>query len=185
MSRIVILSGSPSASSHTDRALQHIGHLIRAQGYEIVFLSVRDFSPTAICRGHYDSVEIKALTGKLQEAAGVVIGSPVYKAAYTGVLKALLDLLPEAVLEGTPILPIMVGGSSKHLLAIEYAFKPLLEELKGEPLQGVYLLDRQIDKTSFPAIREEEIRQRIQKQVDRFVKKLYGKKSAAVRSEAK
>jgi FMN reductase len=40
----------------------------------------------------------------------------------------------------------MTGGSPAHLLAIDYALKPLIANLKGEPLQGVYLCDHHINK---------------------------------------
>jgi hypothetical protein len=36
----------------------------------------------------------------------VVIASPIYKAAYPGALKALLDLLPQATLAGKIALPL-------------------------------------------------------------------------------
>ena len=83
----------------------------------------------------------------IKQADGLIIGSPVYKASYTGVLKSLLDLLPEGALKNKPVLPIMVGGSSRHLLAIDYSLNPLIAILKGQPLQGLYFTDSEIDKS--------------------------------------
>ncbi|RYM05558.1 FMN reductase (NADPH) [Sporolactobacillus sp. THM7-7] len=171
MNQIVILSGSPSSASRTEAVLRELGRLLGDRGFHVVHFSVSDFNPVTLCRGHYDSKEIQTLTHRLKEAAGVVIGSPVYKASYSGVLKGLLDLLPEDTLEGKPVLPIMTGGSGKHLLAIEYALKPLLAELKGEPLQGVYLLDKQIDRTSLPVIHDAVLLERIHKQLEQFIQK--------------
>lgn len=171
MDPIVTLSGSPSSTSRTETVLHQMNRLLLRLGFEVQNFSVRDIHPETLCQAHSDHEEIRALVQCLRQASGVVIGSPVYKASYTGVLKALLDLLPEDVLDGKPVLPIMVGGSSKHLLAIEYAFKPLLNELKGEPLQGLYVLDRQVDRTT-PSIHDEEILQRMNGQLEQFIKKI-------------
>jgi FMN reductase len=65
-------------------------------------------------------------TQELKGASGVIIVSPVYKAAYSGALKTLLDLLPQDILKDKPVFPLMVGGSGAHLLAIDYSLKPLL-----------------------------------------------------------
>ena len=70
-----------------------------------------------------------------------------YKAAYTGILKAFLDLLPQKALVGKPILPIATGGTLAHLLAIDYALNPVLGVLGATHiLQGVYLVDAQFQR---------------------------------------
>ncbi len=56
----------------------------------------------------------------------MVIGTPVYKAAYSGLLKSLLDLLPQYALAGKTVLPLATGGSTAHVLAIDYALRPVL-----------------------------------------------------------
>ena len=100
----------------------------------------------------------------------MVIGSPVYKASYTGVLKSLMDLLPEGALKNKPVLPIMVGGSHRHLLAIDYALNPLIAILKGQPLQGLYFVDSEIDKTNeAEPVKDAELLERIENQVNELV----------------
>ncbi|WP_077620706.1 NADPH-dependent FMN reductase [Bacillus sinesaloumensis] len=146
MSEIILLSGSPSEYSRTDLVLQYAGTKLKQEGYSITHVSVRDIPADDIFNLRFDSPALKELTLLIQGADGVIVGSPVYKAAYTGVLKALLDLLPQDVLAGKTVLPIMTGGSPAHLLAIEYSLKPLLSALKGQSQQGVYFQDCQIDK---------------------------------------
>ncbi|MFD2617222.1 NADPH-dependent FMN reductase [Terrilactibacillus laevilacticus] len=165
MRQIVILSGSPAERSRSDRALDQFREIAMDQGYTVQFFSVRDVSPEALFYTRFNDPEVVAIGNALRAADGVIIGSPVYKASYTGIFKALIDLLPEDVLKDTPVLPIMVGGSSKHLLAIEFALKPLLATLKAELLQGVYILDTQIDKIKTPAIQDSTLMDRIQDQM--------------------
>lgn len=50
----------------------------------------------------------------------MIIATPIYKAAYTGVLKVFLDLLPTNALAGKIILPIGTGATPAHLLALDY-----------------------------------------------------------------
>ncbi|MBV8882973.1 MAG: NAD(P)H-dependent oxidoreductase, partial [Chroococcidiopsidaceae cyanobacterium CP_BM_RX_35] len=86
-----------------------------------------------------------------------------YKAAYTGLLKAFLDLLPQEALRGKAVLPIATGGTIAHLLAIDYALKPVLSELKARHvLGGVYALDKQLQlQADGSLLVDEEIDQRL------------------------
>lgn len=171
MSEIIILSGSPSKESRSELVLKHLGTLLNEQGFSITHLSVRDVPQQDLFEGRFDSPAISEISTLIHNSRGVIVGSPVYKAAYSGVLKALIDLLPQDVLQDTPVLPLMTGGSSAHLLALEYTLKPLLASLKGQNLKGVYLVDSQIDKTNPDRpISEEEVELRLKKQLDYFLK---------------
>ncbi|WP_175400395.1 NAD(P)H-dependent oxidoreductase, partial [Streptomyces prasinopilosus] len=78
-------------------------------------------------------------------ADGVVVGTPVYKASYSGVLKALLDLLPQYALAGKTVLPLATGGSIAHVLAIDYALRPVLSSMGAAHIvQGRFILDEDI-----------------------------------------
>src|SRR3954471_17181518 len=119
MSDIVILSGSPAIPSRTDISLKHIQSLVEKEGFTTAYFSITDFSADDLFQGKYNSEDILKLSERIQAARGIIIGSPVYKASYTGVLKALIDLLPEGAFKNKPVLPIMIGGSNRHLLAID------------------------------------------------------------------
>lgn len=110
--------------------------------------------------GNFNSPEVNDIARIIENAKGVIVGSPVYKASYSGVLKSLFDILPQDVLKNTPVLPVMSGGSISHLLALEYALKPLISTLKGTTLKGVYYLDSQVDKTSVAPIQDADLIQR-------------------------
>ncbi|WP_057912930.1 NADPH-dependent FMN reductase [Peribacillus muralis] len=170
MKDIVILSGSPAIPSRTDISLKHIQVLVEKEGFSTAYYSITDFSADDLFQGRYNSGEISKLAENISKARGIIIGSPVYKASYTGVLKALIDLLPENAFKGKPVLPIMIGGSHRHLLAIDYALKPLISILKGEPLQGIYFVDKEIDKTAPEnPIHDLNLIDRVQGQVQEFV----------------
>jgi FMN reductase len=112
--------------------------------------------------GRYDSPNLEQPKALLEKADGVIIATPIYKAAYTGVLKAFLDLLPQKALLGKVILPIATGGTLAHLLAIDYALKPVLSELGARHLLGgVYAVDKQIQSLADGTQLDEEIDQRL------------------------
>ncbi len=88
-----------------------------------------------------------------------------YKASFAGALKTLLDLLPERALANKAVLPLASGGSAAHMLALDYALKPVLAALKAqEILHGVYAVDRQIAyaEGNQPARLDDELRERLE-----------------------
>lgn len=172
MSQIVIVSGSPSAMSRSDRILYYLGNLIEAQGYSIKYISVKDIHAEDLLFANFNSPIIQEIAITLEHAVGVIVGSPVYKASYTGVLKALFDILPQDILQDKFVLPIMTGGSSSHLLALEYALKPLLATVKGHTLKGLYYQDSDIDKTVNPMIVNKDMLERTKKQLEYFLEKI-------------
>ncbi|SDB84112.1 FMN reductase [Pelagirhabdus alkalitolerans] len=181
MGEIVILSGSPSETSRSDAVLRYMGSWLRKEGFTIKHISIKDVQVEVLFNGDYQHDDIQSIASLLQTAKGVVVGSPVYKAAYTGVLKALLDILPQDVLKDTPVFPVMTGGSHSHVLAIEYTLKPVLATLKGESIQGVYLSDDQVDKQQIEQpITDELIIKRIKHQLALFVEKVNAKHSVTI-----
>lgn len=166
--RIVILSGSPLEDSRTDYVLKYLGDLLSGKGVIIQHISVRDVPPADLVYCDFGSPVIQDITQSIQKADGVIVGSPVYKAAYAGVLKSLIDLMPQDVLEGKPVLPLMTGGTKSHLLALEYTLKPLLATLKGHTLKGIYLVDSEISREHKQPVLDLTTHERMLKQVDYF-----------------
>lgn len=171
MSEIVTISGSPSIESRSTIVLNHLKHKLERDGHTVKEISVLDVDPKVLIYAEYSHPSLREITESIQKADGVIIASPVYKAAYSGVLKTLLDLLPQDVLKDKPVFPLMIGGSQAHLLAIDYSLKPLLAALHAQTiLRGVYLTDSQIDKTNpLEPIIQEDLEERINNQLQQFV----------------
>ncbi|MCM3741740.1 NADPH-dependent FMN reductase [Oceanobacillus luteolus] len=172
MGRIVIVSGSPSSLSRSERILYYLGDLAMQEGFSVHHVSVKDFDAEDLLFANFNSSKIKEISVELQKADGVIVGSPVYKASYSGVLKALFDLLPQDVLQDTFVLPVMTGGSSSHLLALDYALKPLLATVKAHSLKGLYFQDSEISKTGSEVIIDNVMLNRTKKQLNYFMRKI-------------
>lgn len=145
MVHLVTLSGSPSTSSKTLMVVDYIREMARHQGWKTDLIQVRNFPSEDLLYARFDSPSIQEAVSLLKQADGVLIATPVYKASYTGVLKAFLDLMPQDVLSGKVAWPIAVGGTLAHLLVLEYALKPVLSALGAQNIQqGIYIQDSQI-----------------------------------------
>ncbi|MCG6197676.1 NAD(P)H-dependent oxidoreductase, partial [Anoxybacillus sp. LAT_38] len=89
----------------------------------------------------FDSPAILEANRIIAKSDAVVVATPIYKASYTGVLKSFLDLIPQKGLEKKIVLPLAIGGTIAHLLAIDYALKPVLSALGANHIfTGVYAL---------------------------------------------
>jgi len=163
MARILAIAGSPSHPSRTYGILEHTAKLLQQQGLHVDILSVRDLPAEDLVFGKYDSPALEQPKDLLAKADGVIIATPIYKAAYTGVLKAFLDLLPQKSLTGKVVLPIATGGTIAHLLSVEYALKPILGELGARHiLATVYAVDKQIERQADGSVQlDAEIDQRL------------------------
>ena len=149
MSDIVTIAGSPSHSSRSTAILAYARGYLQNYGLTTEAIAVRDLNAEALLTGNFDDTSIRAGKAKIQQARAVIVATPVYKAAYAGVLKAFLDLLPQDALANKIVLPVATGGSSAHLLAIDYSLKPLLSALGAQYiLNGVYIQDAQLQQTN-------------------------------------
>ncbi|AQS56395.1 MAG: NADPH-dependent FMN reductase [Novibacillus thermophilus] len=181
MSDVITISGSPSEHSRSECVLKFLCSLIEQEGLSTIQISVRNLKPEDLVYARYDSPSIEDIALSIKNAKGLIVGSPVYKASYSGVLKALFDLLPQDILKHKPTLPIMVGGSLAHLLAVDFALKPLLTALKAQNLQGVYLLDQQIDRENETnPIVNQEVLQRVKKELYSFIRTVKEQKALVV-----
>ena len=142
---VVSLSGSPALKSRSGVVLEHAGRWLRAKGVDVKALRIRDFDAEDLIFARFDSPQVLDFIETVKQADGLLIGTPVYKASFSGALKTLLDLLPERSLHGKVVLPLATGGSIAHMLAVDYALKPVLSALKAqELLHGIFAEDSQI-----------------------------------------
>jgi FMN reductase len=142
---VVSLSGSPALKSRSGVVLEHARRWLQNHGVDVTTLRIRDFNAEDLLFGHFDSPQVIDFIDAVKKADGLLIGTPVYKASFSGALKTLLDLLPERSLHGKVVLPLATGGSIAHMLAVDYALKPVLSALKcQEVLHGIFAIDTQI-----------------------------------------
>lgn len=151
MSKIVIISGSPNASSRLNGITNYVQHQLAVRHLSSELITVVNLPAEDLIHANFGSPAIIEANQLVEAADAVIIASPVYKASYTGVLKAFLDLLPQKGLNGKIIAPLFIGGTIAHLLSIDYALKPVLASMGAKLyVSGVYAVDSQINRTQEP-----------------------------------
>jgi FMN reductase len=144
MTTLLTIGGSPTHPSRSAALLEYARDYAERAGAAVSGLLVRDLDAQALIHGRYDHPAIVEAAQQVAQADGLIIASPVYKAAYTGVLKSFLDVLPSGALVGKSVLPILSGAGPIHYLALDFAFKPVLSALGATRiLSGLYLMDSQ------------------------------------------
>lgn len=173
MSEVITIAGSPSLQSRSGAVLEYTRQRMEQAGLGTLTLRVRDLPAEDLLYARFDSPAIKEWTASIRQARGLVIATPIYKASFSGILKAWFDLLPQGIFADKVILPIATGGSPAHLLAIDYALRPVLAALGGQQtLQGVYIVDEQIQATTSSIELEESIELRLQSALHTFIQHL-------------
>lgn len=85
--------------------------------------------PQALVLADVAHPSIAQRLAKVARAQAIVVATPIYKAAYSGVLKLFLDLLPQTAFKGKTVLPMATGGSPNHAGVPDYAPQPVLQSL--------------------------------------------------------
>ena len=148
--KIIGLSGSPTAVSRSGWLLQRFQDLLATQHgpqLQLDTLRARDLPAQALLHADFSDATLQEALARIAKADIVVISTPIYKAAYSGLLKVFLDLLPQDGLRGKAVVVLATGGSSAHLLAVDYALKPVLSALGArEIVDTVYATDAQLPR---------------------------------------
>lgn len=142
--RIAAVVGNPRPDSRTHALARTLagelaGVLPRATTGEVdlAVLGPRVLEPAA--HGAADAVT------EVLGADILVVASPTYKATYTGLLKAFLDRLATGSLAGKRAVPVLLGGTPSHQLAVDVHFTPLLLELGATvPARGLFVLESEL-----------------------------------------
>lgn len=175
MVKAVIINGENDKKSRVHGVHDYVEAFFNANEVDISSIYVHDLPATDLITANYSSKEILKTNEKVAAAEIVVILTPIYKASYSGILKSYLDLLPQKGLENKTIIPIAIGGSIGHLLAIEYALKPVLSVLGAtEILNTVYIIDQQINRLDNNRFEiNDEITLRLKKELQKVTTRNY------------
>ena len=146
---VILLGGSPAPHSSSSRLLQHIGERLALHGQRVSRIEVRDLSASALLSLDTDEASVARALAGVRQADAIVVATPVYKAAYSGLLKAFLDLLPQDGLAGKLVLPLATGGSQSHMLALDYALRPVLASMSARfILPSIYATSDQLGRSA-------------------------------------
>ncbi len=143
--KVLGICGSPSPRSRSTWLQQLALARLESRSTHSSSLELRELPPAELLTARRSDPDIARALADVLSADVIVVATPIYKAAYTGLLKSFLDLLPEAALRGKTVLPLATGGTLAHLLAVDYALKPVLSALGARDiLDSVFAIDAQL-----------------------------------------
>ncbi len=145
MKSVVALSGNLTYPSRTRNLVTLIGQQIADRvGGNFHLIDIAELAPSLLGTVAFGDLPpaIQEAHRQLQSADALVIGSPVYKASYSGLLKHFLDLVDPRLLAGKVAVLAATGGSDRHALVIDHQLRPLASffDLNTVPA-GVYARD--------------------------------------------
>ena len=147
MSRIVFIIGSPREGSRLFGLTDYLEERLALAGYSVAIVSATELPAEELLRADFSHPAIQTAVGLIEEADAIVIASPIYKGTYSGALKTILDLIPQKGFADKPVLPLFIGQSVMHLLAVDYALKSVVAALGGTRiLGGVFSVDQWVGR---------------------------------------
>lgn len=141
---IVVIQASPSPRSRSAGLAARLAVSLREHGAAVDEISLRELPAEDLLAARSDALPLRAALRAIENARAVVVATPIYKAAYSGLLKVFLDLLPQDAFADKTVLALATGGSAAHYLALDYALGPVLAALGARSFHaGVYVTDDQ------------------------------------------
>ena len=101
----------------------------------------------------------------VENADILVVGSPAYRATYTGLFKLFFDHVGQYALVDKPVILTATGGSDRHALLVEHQMRPLFGFFQSLTLPlGIYAAESDFEDYE---IRSQDLRDRIDTAVAR------------------
>lgn len=166
---IVAVSGGTNTFSKTESLVQHtLDELAKVIPIRVHFIKLSEIGPLlsgAIYRNQLPA-SVQADLDAVESADALVVGTPVYRASFTGLFKHFFDFVEQTALVDVPVLLSASGGSERHALILEHQLRPLFSFFEAQTLPiGIYATDK--DFSPAYTIASPQLQERIQLAVKR------------------
>jgi len=167
---VVGISGSPTNPSRTTALVSYVADAV-AEGIGGTATTI-SLAPLLgeLSQGPYRSDLGPAARDALdlaEQADILVVGSPAYRATYTGLFKLFFDQVGQYSLADKPIVLTATGGSDRHALLVEHQMRPLFGFFQSLTLPlGIY--GSEADFTDYQ-VTSIDLKERVQTAVRRTV----------------
>ncbi len=149
VAKVVAVTGNPGSPSRTRALVQDIVDAVgRLTPVDAHFIELADVGHV-IGQSHYRKQlppAGEAVVALVESADLLVVGTPVYRASYTGLFKHLFDLVGLDALAGVPVVLSATGGSERHALVIDHELRPLFSFFRALTVPtGIYATESDFD----------------------------------------
>ena len=143
---IVAVSGGLNNPTKTEALVQAIidelGEATPINVHFIKFSEIGQLLGGAIYRNQLPQ-RVQDDLAAVEAADALIVGTPVYRASFTGLFKHFFDFVEQTALVDVPVLLAASGGSERHALVLEHQLRPLFSFFQARTLPlGVYATDK-------------------------------------------
>lgn len=143
--RLVAVSGGLQRPSRSAALAEHLLELIADElPCEQHLVELGQLAPRlagAVWRANLPDTVERELAA-VEQADVLVVATPVFRGAYTGLFKHFFDFIDQDALTDKPVLLAATGGSERHALVIDHQLRPLFSFFQARTLPlGVYATD--------------------------------------------
>ncbi len=131
MTKLVVVCAADSPTSKT-RAL--ITPIVDERRGELIDLSQL---PAEGLLGRRSDAAVERAVATASAAEVLVVATPVYRASYTGALKAFFDRFPYGALARTAVVLVATAAAAEHYLALDTGGRALIASLGGTTVSTV------------------------------------------------
>ncbi len=160
--RVVGVSGSPTDPSRTTALVRRVAEAFAAAlGGEAQLVELAGVLPDLAVGGTRDDLGPAAREAleAVETADVLVVGSPAYRATYSGLFKLFFDHVGQYALVDTQVVLTATGGSDRHALLVEHQMRPLFGFFQALTLPlGIFANER--DFTDY-RVSSDELAERI------------------------
>ncbi len=141
--RIVTVVGNPKPESQTLHAARTLAEALNAAIVGSENGRVIDLAPLAdgLLAPWRQSPDARDAGASAQSAALLVIGTPTYKASFSGLLKLFLDTFPAGSLSKTVVVPVVLSGGPAHRYLADIQLHQVLSDLAAISPAPSFLLE--------------------------------------------
>ncbi len=141
---IVGISGNLARPSRTRVLVEAVLSEAAARGLATTLYDLADAGPElGRAMGRKDApADLDRVWSAIEGCDALVVGSPVYKGSYAGLLKHLFDFVEMKALAGKPVILTATAKADGHALMIDHQFRPLFAFFGAFTIpQGIYATD--------------------------------------------
>ncbi len=166
--RVVGVSGSPTDPSRTTALVRRVTEAFAGElagRAEVIELAT--VLPSLAAGGYRPNLGAAAQEAleSVESADVLVVGSPAYRATYSGLFKLFFDYVGQYALVDTPVVLTATGGSDRHALLVEHQMRPLFGFFQALTLPlGIFANER--DFTDY-RVSSDDLEERVATSVSR------------------
>lgn len=126
--RVVGVSGSPTDPSRTTALVRRVTEAFAERlGADAEVIELATVLPALAAGGYRPNLghEAQEALELVETADLLVVGSPAYRATYSGLFKLFFDYVGQYALVDIPVVLTATGGSDRHALLVEHQMRPL------------------------------------------------------------